>query len=106
MSSESKKQTITKRDLIDAISEESHISPQNVRTVVQSFLDKITKTLAKGDRVEFRDFGIFEVVRRKQKIGRNPRNAAVSIVIPERNTVTFKSGKLMKEVVEKNPDAS
>jgi nucleoid DNA-binding protein len=50
--------------------------------------------------LEFRDFGVFEIVERKQKIGRNPKNAAVPIVIPARAAVKFTPGKKMKELVE------
>jgi nucleoid DNA-binding protein len=60
----------------------------------------MTDCLAEGDRLEFRDFGVFEVVQRKQKIGRNPKNAGVPIVIPSRSAVKFTPGKKMKEVIE------
>lgn len=57
------------------------IHPSDVNQVIQAFLDKITESLANGARLEFRDFGVFEVVERKQKIGRNPKKADVDIVI-------------------------
>ena len=69
-------QTITKKKLINSISREKNVHPNDVRTIIQAFLDHMTDALAKGDRLEFRDFGVFEVVERKQKIGRNPKNAA------------------------------
>jgi len=50
--------------------------------------------------LEFRDFGVFEVVKRKQKIGRNPKNASVPIIIPERRAVKFTPGKKMKNLIE------
>jgi nucleoid DNA-binding protein len=56
--------------------------------------------------LEFRDFGVFEIVERKQKIGRNPKNAAVPIVIPARPAVKFTPGKKMKKVIEKLPVSS
>lgn len=93
--------TRTKKELITKIAHKTKQHPNEVRCVVQSFLDEITDTLSNGDRLEFRDFGVFEVVTRKQKIGRNPKNAKVSIVIPERQAVKFTAGKKMKEVVEK-----
>lgn len=77
--------------------------PNDVRNVVQSFLDEITDTLASGNRLEFRDFGVFESVKRKKKIGRNPKNAAVPIVIPERMAVKFTPGKKMREQIEQIP---
>ena len=92
--------TVTKKRLINAISQEKGINPTDVRNVIQAFLDKMTNSLSGGDRLEFRDFGVFEVVLRKQKIGRNPKNAAVPIVIPARNAVKFTPGKKMRKLIE------
>jgi nucleoid DNA-binding protein len=93
--------TITKKKLIQVISQNRSVHPNDVRNVIQSFLDAMTEYLAKGDRLEFRDFGVFEIVERKQKIGRNPKNAAVPIVIPARLAVKFTAGKKMKKLIEK-----
>lgn len=95
--------TITKKNLIQVISQERGVHPNDVRNVVQSFLDAMSDCLAKGDRLEFRDFGVFEIVVRKQKIGRNPKNAAVPIVIPARAAVKFTPGKKLKKMIEKKP---
>lgn len=92
--------TTTKKKLIHAISQEKGIHPNDVRHVIQAFLDKMTESLHRGDRLEFRDFGVFEVVERKQKIGRNPKKADEPIVIPARNAVKFTPGKKMRELVE------
>ena len=94
--------TITKKKLIQVISQERNIHPNDVRNVIQSFLDAMTQFLAKGDRLEFRDFGVFEIVERKQKIGRNPKNAGVPIVIPARLAVKFTPGKMMRKLIEKD----
>ena len=91
-----------KKDLVSEISQERNLHPNEVCYIIQSFLDKMMETFARGDRLEFRDFGIFDVVRRKQKVGRNPRNAAVSIVIPPRNAVKFSAGKKMRKMVERD----
>ena len=88
--------TVTKKKLINTISQQKGIHPNDVRNVIQAFLDTMTDYLSKGDRLEFRDFGVFEVVERKQKIGRNPKDAAVPIVIPSRNAVKFTPGKRMR----------
>lgn len=95
-----KKCTMTKKKLINSISQEKGIHPSDVRHVIQAFLDKMTDSLSQGERLEFRDFGVFEVVRRKQKIGRNPKNASIPIVIPERPAVKFTPGKKMRSVIE------
>ncbi len=94
--------TITKKNLINGISQEKGIHPNDVRSVIQAFLDKMTNCLSEGDRLEFRDFGVFEVVQRKQKIGRNPKNASVPIVIPARKAVKFTPGKKMKKQIEES----
>lgn len=97
--------TITKKKLIQTISQKRGVHPNDVRGVVQSFLDAMTDCLASGDRLEFRDFGVFEIVHRKQKIGRNPKNAEVPIIIPARPAVKFTPGKRMKKLIEKDVTA-
>ncbi len=96
MESRQDRRTVTKRQLINSISQEKGIHPNDVRHVIQAFLDKMTDFLSQGDRLEFRDFGVFEVVKRKRKIGRNPKNASVPIVIPARYAVKFTPGKKMR----------
>lgn len=97
--------TITKKKLVQIISQELGLHPNDVRNVIQAFLDRMTDYLANGDRLEFRDFGVFEIVERKQKIGRNPKNAGVPIVIPARSAVKFTAGKKMKKMIEKDLDS-
>ena len=96
-----KKSTMTKKKLINSISQDKGIHPNDVRHVIQAFLDKMTDCLTDGARLEFRDFGVFEVVERKQKIGRNPKKAAEPIVIPARLAVKFTPGKKMRKMIEK-----
>jgi len=96
-------ETMTKKMLVQSIAAAKGVHPDDVREVIQAFLDLMTDELAKGNRLEFRDFGVFEIVKRKQKVGRNPKNAAVPIVIPARSVVKFTPGKKMREVVEKEP---
>lgn len=91
--------TITKKELVQIIALDKGVHPNDVREVIQSFLDAMTDCLARGERLEFRDFGIFEIVERKQKVGRNPKNASVPIVIPARKAVKFTPGKKMKEII-------
>lgn len=95
-----KKSTMTKKKLISSISTDRKLHPTQVRQVIQSFLDKMTECLAGGERLEFRDFGVFEVVTRKRKIGRNPKKADEPIEIPERNAVKFTPGKKMRKIIE------
>lgn len=92
--------TMTKKNLVQKISQSLGLHPNDVRNVMQAFLDEMTQSLADGYRLEFRDFGVFEIVQRKQKIGRNPKNASVPIVIPPRKAVKFTPGKKMRKIVE------
>lgn len=91
--------TMTKKRLVNEISHALGLHPNDVRNVVQAFLDAVAQALSRGERLEFRDFGVFEIVERKAKIGRNPKNAHVPIRIPARKVVKFTPGKKMKESV-------
>lgn len=93
-------QTVTKKELVHRISQERSVHPNDVRNILQAFLDTVTDVLARGGRIEFRDFGVFEVINRKAKIGRNPKNAAIAIKIPSRPAVKFTPGKKMRYVIE------
>jgi nucleoid DNA-binding protein len=88
----------TKRELVRRISEETGLGRTAVRQVVQSFLDDIVDELAKGRRIEFRDFGVFDVVHRKARSARNPRTGE-SIEVPPKTVVHFRQGRQMKERV-------
>lgn len=97
--------TLTKRDLVTRISEETELKQQDVLTVVQKTLDYIAEALSKGDKVELRNFGVFEVKVRKARIGRNPNAPETDVPIPERSVVKFKPGKEMRAEVFKLPPA-
>src|SRR3954468_17477512 len=98
--------TLTKRDLVNRIAEESGLIQQQVLTVVQKSLDYITEALAKGEKVELRNFGVFEVRVRKARIGRNPHIPNKDVPIPQRSVVKFKPGKEMrKEVMKGQPQS-
>ena len=90
---------MTKRDLVVRISEETGLVQQSVLDVVQKTLDYIGEAVAKGTKVELRNFGVFEVKVRKARIGRNPNSPAADVRIPPRAVVKFKPGKEMREAV-------
>lgn len=97
--------TLTKRDLVIRISEETGLVQQQVLDVVQKTLDYIAESLAKGDKVELRNFGVFEVKIRKARIGRNPNAPDKDVPIPERAVVKFKPGKEMRaDVLKLSPN--
>ena len=94
-------QTITKRDLVVKISNETGMTQQQVFHVIQNTLDTIIGSLAGGDEVVLRNFGSFQVRETKQKVGRNPNRPDTDVIIPPRAVVKFKPGKEMKEKVAK-----
>ena len=93
--------TLTKRELVVKISNETGLVQHQVFDVVQKTLDSITDALAQGDTVELRNFGVLEVKLTKPRVGRNPNQPGSSFVIPARATVKFKSGKIMRQKVAK-----
>ena len=88
---------MTKRDLVVRISEETGLIQQDVYAVIQKSLDYIIDALDEGENVEFRNFGVFEIRERKQRIGRNPNKPEDVVTIPARKVVKFKPGKIMRE---------
>jgi nucleoid DNA-binding protein len=94
---------MTKRDLVVRISNETGLVQQQVLDVIQKTLDHIADALSKGETVELRNFGVFEVKTRKARVGRNPNRPETDVPIPARSVVKFKAGKEMREEVIKLP---
>ena len=88
--------TITKKQLIDRIADLTQTKRTAVKPIVQHFLDELTTELAKGNRLEFRDFGVFEPRTRPARTGQNPKTLE-PVQIPPKRTVKFKTGRLMKQ---------
>ena len=93
--------TLTKRDIVIHISEETGLIQSQVFAVVQKTLDQIAEVLANGGKVELRNFGVFDVKIRKARVGRNPNKPETDVPIPARAMVKFKAGKEMKAAVLK-----
>jgi|TARA_B100000959_G_C14992699_1_gene628692 integration host factor subunit beta len=91
--------TTTKKDLIDRIADETKYKRNDVRSIVQAFLDGVITELGDGNRLEFRDFGVFEIRERAPRMAQNPRTLE-RVPVPARRTVKFKIGRLMKEAVD------
>jgi integration host factor subunit beta len=95
--------SITKRELVVRLSRKHGLQQRLTRDLVQSFLDEIVASLAQGERLEFREFGIFHLQHKNARIARNPRTGE-TFEIPERNIVHFKPGLEMKERVARTPN--
>ena len=88
--------TITKKELIDRIAENTQAKRVAVKRIIQAFLDEITDELCKDNRLEFRDFGVFETKTRASRIAQNPKTLE-RVEVPAKRTVKFKMGRLMRE---------
>ncbi len=88
--------TITKKELIDRIAENTQAKRVVVKRIVQSFLDEIIDKLAEDNRLEFRDFGVFETRTRAARVAQNPKTLQ-RVQVPAKRTVKFKMGRLMKQ---------
>lgn len=88
--------TTTKKDLIDQIAESNRTKRATVKAVVQCFLDEIVAELSTNNRLEFRDFGIFEVKERAAREAQNPKTME-PVHVPAKRTVKFKMGRMMRE---------
>lgn len=96
--------TITKKELIDRIADTTDQKRVLIKKVVQMFLDEIVDELGKGNRLEFRDFGVFETKMRRARRAQNPRTLE-PVKVPEKRTVKFKVGRLMKERLDDEGEA-
>lgn len=98
------KSTVTKRDLATrvrlALRPGVKMHQAQVGDVITHTLDAIRDALVNGDTVELRNFGVFKIEIRKERIGRNPKDPGVDIRIPARKVVKFRSGKEMKNQLD------
>jgi nucleoid DNA-binding protein len=85
--------------MVVSIAEQVGITQQQTFAVIQKTLEHITESLADGNNVELRNFGVFEVRLTKSRIGRNPNKPETDVIIPARATVKFKAGKIMRQRV-------
>jgi integration host factor subunit beta len=95
--------TITKKQLVEKISMQTGQTKVVTKETVQLFLDTITSELENSNRIELRDFGVFEVKKRAARVGRNPKTGE-TVQVPTRNVVTFKVGRKMKQNVAGTKD--
>ncbi len=88
--------TITKQELVDRITERTQAKRALVKATVQDFLGEIISELVKGNRLEFRDFGVFESRDRAPRMAQNPKTLE-QVHVPSKRTVKFKMSRLMRQ---------
>jgi integration host factor subunit beta len=90
--------TITKKELVNRIAERTGQTKVVAKEILQMFLDEIVKELSAGNRLEFRDFGVFEVKPRRARRAQNPRTLQ-KVEVPPKRVVKFKVGRVMRDLV-------
>ena len=91
--------TITKKLLVDQIAQRTGQKRVVVKQIVQEFLDQVIDEIEQGNRLEFRDFGVFEVRERAPRMAQNPKTLE-RVPVPAKRTVKFKPGRRMREGLE------
>ena len=86
----------TKKSLIDRIAESTGTKQSLVKKVVQQFFDEVIAELAQGNRLEFRDFGVFETKTTPARMAQNPRTQQ-KVRVPAKRRVVFRPGRMVKE---------
>jgi integration host factor subunit beta len=92
-------QTITKRDLIDRVASATGHRRADVKCAIAAFLEVMVEELARGNRIEFREFGVFETKERAARTAQNPKTLE-PVIVPPRRTVKFKAGRQMRDRLE------
>jgi len=96
-------ETITKKELVNRIADSTRQTKVVVKEIVQHFLDEVIAELAAGNRLEFRDFGVFEVKGRAARRAQNPRTLQ-KVQVPAKRVVKFKVGRVLRERIGEEPE--
>jgi integration host factor subunit beta len=94
--------TITKKELVNRIADSTRQTKVVVKDIIQRFLDEIIAELSSGNRLEFREFGVFEVKDRAARRAQNPRTLE-KVSVPAKRVVKFKVGRMMREKIGDEP---
>lgn len=89
---------MTKADIVDIISTSIGLTKIETEAVVNGFMETVIEAMKRGDNIELRGFGSFKVVKRAQRVARNPKTN-VEVIVPEQFVPVLKVSKDFKEVV-------
>ena len=92
--------TVTKKEMVDRIAEQSDATRVLVKEILQCFLNEVVNELGRGNRLEFRDFGVFETKESAARVAQNPKTLQ-RVNVPPKRTVKFKAGRLMKQELQR-----
>ncbi len=95
--------TVTKKELVDRVTEKTKASRLVVKQIIQEFLDGVIAEIGDGNRLEFREFGVFEVKQRAARMAQNPKTLE-PVHVPPKRAVRFKPGRMMKIKLQNEAD--
>ena len=91
--------TLTKADLADLLFEQVGLNKREAKDMVEAFFEEVRTALETGDSVKLSGFGNFELRKKSERPGRNPKTGE-EIPISARRVVTFRPGQKLKARVE------
>jgi len=89
---------MTKDQLVEMMAQKADISKRSAADALDAFVEAVTKTLQKGDKLTLTGFGTFSISKRAARAGVNPKTGA-KIKIPAMKVAKFKAGKALKDAV-------
>ena len=93
------KKTITKKELMDRIADDLGYKRILTKEIIQAFLDAVIEEMAAGNRLEFRDFGVFDSKVRASRQAQNPKTLD-KVFVPPKRSVKFKVGRVLKRKLD------
>lgn len=93
-------ETVTRADLINRITQNNNLTRQQAADILKRTLEEIEQALAKGDNVKISSFGTFSILKKKERIGRNPRTGKDAKISP-RQVISFRASPVFKKSVGK-----
>ncbi len=91
--------TITKKEIVDRIADAQKVNRVVAKQIVHAFLEEIIKSAVAGHRLEFRNFGVFEVLERGPHKAQNPKTLQ-KLVVPKRRRIRFKAGRVLRKKLD------
>jgi len=90
---------MNKSELVAMMATKANLTKKDTESALNAFVESITETLKKGDKVSLVGFGTFETRKRAARNGINPQTKK-AIKIPATNAPAFKAGKALKDSVK------
>jgi integration host factor subunit alpha len=93
--------TVTRADLTEAVYQEVGLSRNESAQLVETVLEEVASTLAKGESVKVSSFGTFSVRDKAQRVGRNPKTGEEVVILPRR-VLVFRASHVLKDRINQS----